>query len=132
MLEFYVRYGMTVKRVHEVISFKQSIWVEKYKNFITQRRNMAANDFGKDFYKLIKNTFLWKEKVRDRVKVEFNTKDDKEKVLKQQSKLPFNGIHKSYTDYDSFTFKQNEVLMDKLIYLGFHVLELSRLLMYET
>ena len=38
----------------------------------------------------------------------------------------------SYENYDSYTFKQNEVLMDKPIYLGFSVLELSKLLMYET
>ena len=44
----------------------------------------------------------------------------------------FNGIHKSYDNCDSYTFKQNEVMMDKAIYLGFSVLELSKLLMYET
>ena len=53
-------------------------------------------------------------------------------MRKQQSKLTFNGIHKSYKNCDSYTFKQNEVLMDKPIYLGFSVLELSKLLMYET
>ena len=52
--------------------------------------------------------------------------------MKQQSKLTFNGIHKSYENSDSYTFKQNEVLMDEPIYLGFSVLELSKLLMYET
>ena len=46
--------------------------------------------------------------------------------------LTFNGIHKSYENCDTYTFKQNEVLMDKLIYLGFSVLELSKLLVYET
>ena len=45
--------------------------------------------------------------------------------------MTFNGIHKSYDNCDSYTFKQNEVLMDKPIYLGFTVLELSKL-MYET
>ena len=43
-----------------------------------------------------------------------------------------NGIHKSYTNYDSYTFKQNEVVTDQPIYLGFSLLELSKLLMYET
>ena len=52
--------------------------------------------------------------------------------MKWQSKIGFIGIHKGYEKYDSFTFKQNEVLMDKPIYLGFSVLELSKLLMYET
>ena len=46
--------------------------------------------------------------------------------------MTFKGIHKSYGNFDSYTFKQNEVLMDKPIYLGFSVFELSKLLMYET
>ena len=46
--------------------------------------------------------------------------------------MTFNGIDKPYDNCDSYTFKQNEVLMDKPIYLGFSVLELSKLLMYET
>ena len=46
--------------------------------------------------------------------------------------MSFNGIHKSYENCDSYTFKQNEVLMDKPIYLGFSLLELIILLMYET
>ena len=52
--------------------------------------------------------------------------------MKQQPKLTFNRIHKSYENCDSYTLKQNEVLMDKPIYLGFSVLELSKILMYET
>ena len=67
---------------------------------------------------------VWKKK--------FNKKDDYREIIKQQSKLSFNGINKSYENCDSYTFKQNEVLMDKPIYLGFSVLELSKLLMYET
>ena len=43
-----------------------------------------------------------------------------------------NGIHTSYTNYDSYTSKQNEVVTDKPIYLGFALLELSKILMYET
>ena len=59
-------------------------------------------------------------------------KDDTNTIIKQQSKLTFNGNHKSYENYDSYTFKQNEVLIDKPMYLGFSVLELSKLLKYET
>ena len=52
--------------------------------------------------------------------------------MKQQSKSTFNGIHKSYENDDSFTFKQNQVDMDKAIYDGFAILELSKLQMLET
>ena len=46
--------------------------------------------------------------------------------------MTFNGIHKSYENCDGYTHKQNEDLMDKPINLGFSVLGLSKLLMYET
>ena len=72
------------------------------------------------------------ENVRNRLKIKFFKKDDYREIIKQQSKLNFNGIDKSYENCYSYTVRQNEVLMDKPIYLGFSVLELSKLLMYET
>ena len=53
-------------------------------------------------------------------------------ITHQNQKLTFNGIHRSYTNYDSYTFRQNEVFRDKAIYVGFVILELSKLLMYES
>ena len=47
------------------------------------------------------------------------------KNIKQQNQPTFNGTHKSYTNYNSYIFKQNEVFLDKPIYLDFAILELS-------
>ena len=134
MLKFYIRHGMIVDKVHSIISFKQSRWLEKYISYNTEKRNKAMSDFEKDFYKLLNNAFYGKtmENVRNRLKIKFVQKDDHKEIIKQQSKLTFNGIHKSYENCDSYTFRKNEVLMDKPIYLGFTVLELSKLVMYET
>ena len=68
MLKFYIRHGMIVDKVHSIISFKQSRWLEKYISFNTQKRNKAKNDFEKDFYKLLNNAFYGKtmENVRNR------------------------------------------------------------------
>ena len=71
------------------------------------------------------------ENVRNRLKIKFVKKDDYREIINQQSKMTFNGIHKSYENCNSYTIKQNEVLMDKPIYLGFTVLELSKFLVYE-
>ena len=93
--------------------------MEKYINFTTQKRNLAKNDIGKDFYEIPIYSFYAKtmENVRNRIKVEFIQKDGNDTIIKQQSKLTFKGIHKSYTNYDSYTFKQNEVLMISLFIL---------------
>ena len=125
---------MKIKEVHKVISFKQSKWLEKYIDFNTQKRNQAVNDFEKDFYKLLNNAFHGKtmENVTNRGKIEIIKRDDYNKILRWQRKLSFNGICKSFSNCDSYLEKEHEMLMDKLIYLGFAILELSKLHMYET
>ena len=134
MLKFYVRHGMIVEKIHEIISFKQSKWLESYISFNTQKRNKAKNDFEKDFFKLLVNAAFGKflENVRNRLELELMKKDNIKKIIDQQSKLTFNGIQKSYENYYSYTYKKNEIVMDKAIYVGFIILKLSKLHMYET
>ena len=67
------------------------------------------------------------ENIRNHLKIEFIRKGDIEKSIKQQSKSTFNGIYKSNEKCHSYNFKQNEVLMDKPIHVGFSVLEMSEL-----
>ena len=130
MLKFYVRHGVVVEKIHEIISFKQSKWLESYISFNTQNRNIAKNDFENDFFKLLVNAAFGKflENVRNCLELELIKKDNVKKIINQQSKLTFNGIQRSSENYDSYTFKKNEVIMD----VGFSILELSKLHMYET
>ena len=108
MLKFYVRHGMIVEKNQEIISFKQSTWLEKCFSFNTQKRNRAKNDFEKDFYRLLFNAAFGKflENVRNHFELEVVKKDDIKNIIKQQSKLTFSGIHKSYENYYSYTFKK--------------------------
>ena len=133
-LKFYLRMGMIIKKVHRIVSFDQSPWLAKYIDYNTQKRAQADSDFIRDYHKNLVCSFFGKtmEDVRNRIKVEFVKNTNERKILKYQSRLDFNGIHKSYQDYDSYTFKSNVVKMEKPIYLGFTILELSKLLMYET
>ena len=84
----------------------------------------------KDFYNLLINAFYGKtmEDVCNRIEVEFIRKIDTDKIIKQESKLTFRGNHKSHEKYDSYTFKQNEVFMEKPFDLSLSVLKLSKLL----
>ena len=115
ILKFYVRHAMVVDKVHEIISIKQSKWLERYLNFNTQKKNQAVDDFEKYFYKLLNIAFFGKtkENVRHRCKIVFF-------------------YDKSFTIYGSQTFKQNEALMDKPFSSGFAILQLSKLHNFET
>ena len=122
---------MSVDKVHETISSKHSRCLEKLIRFNTQKRNLATKDFDEDLYKSLNIAFYRKtmENVRKRVKIDFIKKNNYEKIIRQHSKLTFEGIHESDTNHGSYTFKRNEILMVKPIDLGFAILELSKLLM---
>ena len=107
--------------------------MEEFKYFGTQKRNKAKNEFEKDVYNLLNNAFYGKtiKNVRNRIRLKIFRKSDTKNIKKEQSKLNFNGIHKPYENCDSYTFKQNEVHIDKPVYLRFAILDLSKLHMYE-
>ena len=73
MLKISVTHGIIVEKIHEIISFEQSKWLEKHISFNTQKRNRAKTDFEKDFFKLLVNAAFGKtlENVRNRLKTEF-------------------------------------------------------------
>ena len=83
MLKFYVTHGMVVEKIHEIISFKQSKWLERYISFNTQKRNEAKNFLEKDFFKLLVNAAFGKflEKLRNRLELELIKKDNIKKLL---------------------------------------------------
>ena len=58
MLKFYIRHGMVIDKLHEVISVEQKDWLEKYVSFNTRKRNKAKNDFEKEFSELLRNGFF--------------------------------------------------------------------------
>ena len=60
MLKIYAKQRIGLHKSHEIITFKQSEWLEKYIVFITQKRNLATNDFERDFNKLPNNAFSGK------------------------------------------------------------------------
>ena len=49
-LQLYLSLGMKLTKIHRVLQFKQSDWMNKYIDFNTKRRMSATNDFEKRFF----------------------------------------------------------------------------------
>ena len=68
---------------------------------------------------------------RERVNLEIIPHTNIDQIIKRQSKLSFKGISIHYNDFSQYKYPKEKTVFDKPIYLGFSVLEVSKLLMYE-
>ncbi|KAK3733350.1 hypothetical protein QZH41_003614 [Actinostola sp. cb2023] len=130
-LKQYLSLGMKLTKVHRVLGFDQSPWLKSYIDFNTEKRKHATNDFEKDFFKLMNNSVFGKtmENLRKRVSVKLiNTP-------KQLKKLTANPLFDYFRIFDEnlvgVDMKKPSLYLNRPIYVGFCILDISKILMYD-
>ena len=97
----------------------------------TELRKLANNDFEKDFYKLMNNSVFGKtmENVRKHRDIRLVTTDKKRSKL--VSEPNYHTMNLILENLSIIEMKKIKVKMNKPIYLGLSILEISKILMYE-
>ena len=107
--------------------------MKEYIDFNTQERARATTKFEKDFYKLMNNSVFGKttENLRSRVNVRLVNGDD----LKSLRKLASDPLLADWKEFGGNLYglhlRRESILLNRPIYVGMCVLELSKLLMYN-
>ena len=113
------------------MEFQQSRWIKAYIMLNTRLRKDAKNEFEKDFFKLMNNSVFGKtmENIRNHKDMKLVTSD--KKYLKYVMKPNFKDGHPFYAHLFVVEMGKTEITMNKPVYLGQAILDLSKTLMYE-
>ena len=130
-LKMYIQLGLVNTKVHRVLTFKQSLWLKADIDFNTHQRPLSDNGFLKDFFKLMTNSVFGKtqENLRKRVQVDLVT--DAYTLRKLVAKPSFCRGIPITACLTVVQFKGQTRTLSRPIYVGFTVLELSKLHMYN-
>uniref|UniRef100_A0A158P4F2 C2H2-type domain-containing protein n=1 Tax=Tetranychus urticae TaxID=32264 RepID=A0A158P4F2_TETUR len=130
-LKFYIEKGLILKKVHRIIQFEQKAWLKTYIEMCTENRKAATSQFVKDFWKLMVNS-LYGKSIEDKRKHSKVVVATNGKQAQQQIRKPmFDQFYILDNNIAIMKLRKFEVVFDKPIYLGFTVLDLSKLNMYK-
>ena len=126
-----LQHGLRLDRIHRAIEFNQSPWLKTYIDFNTQLRMAANNDFEKDFFKLMNNSVFGKtmENIRKHRNI---------KLITTEEKYLLTVMHPNFKS--GVLFGENlmgcemgkiKVVMNKPVYLGQAILDLSKIVMHD-
>ena len=124
--------GLKINHIYRGIQFVESEWMKPYIDKNTNLRAKAKNNFEKDFYKLMNNSVFGKtmENIRNRVDVKLVNTEEKLRKLVAQPNLK--GPPKIFSEnLLSVHMKKTSLTMNKPVYLGMCILDLSKTIMYD-
>ena len=123
--------GLILKKVRRVIQFNQKAWLKPYIDMNAESRQKPKNEFEKDFFKLMNSAVFGKtmENVRRHRDIKLVTTDKRRNQLVSE---PNYHTTKHFSEnLLAIEMKKTKVKMNKPIYLGMSILDISKTLMYE-
>nr|CAG8642698.1 8208_t:CDS:2 [Entrophospora candida] len=136
-LQYYVKMGIEITKIHMVLEFDQSPWLAPFINCNTDMRKNAKNEFEKDFFKFMNNSVYGKtmENIQNYTDIKLiKLKDDWQSecaVIKNLSKPRCKDFRAFNDNLCAVHLGKEKVVLNKSMYVGSAVLDLSKLWMYQ-
>ena len=130
-LKFYLQHGLKLKKIHRIISFKQSNFLKPYIDFNTEKRKQSKTDFEKDLFKLMNNAVYGKTMEDVRKHTEFDLISTPERFQKCVNSPTYKARHIINENLVGVEKEKAVVELNKPIYMGLSILDYSKVHMYS-
>lgn len=124
---------MKLKKIHKILKFEQRAWMKPYISLNTELRKQATSDFEKHFFKLMNNSVFGKtmENLRNRIDVRLVHPDETDRIRKLISSPLFATATLFSDTLAGIQMHKNKISLNRPIYTGMCILDLSKTLMYD-
>ena len=126
-----LKQALIPKKVHRVIQFNQEAWLKTYIEMNTKLWTQAKSDLQKDFLKLMNNSVFGKTMVNVRKHRHIKLVTAEKRRNQLVSEPNYHTTKYFSENLLAMQMKISKVKMNKPLYLGFSILEISKTLMYE-
>ena len=130
-LQYYLKKGLLIKKVHRIVKFHQRQWLKPWIDFNTGKRKEAKSDFEKDMFKLMNNAVYGKTMENVRNHIDFELVSTQERLQKCVNNPNYKNRHIINENLVGVEKTKTILKLDKPIYLGMTILDLSKHHMYS-
>ena len=130
-LKLYLELGMVLKAVHRVLTFRQHAWLKPFIEFNTAKRKVACNAFEKDFFKLMNNAPYGKSLENVRKRTDFKLVANQRQLHKLTANPRLQHFFVYNEDLVGISMKKPVITLNRPLYVGTSVLDISKLIMYR-
>lgn len=131
LLKRFVKYGLIIKKVYRILSYRQDYVVREYVTMLTEMRKQAKTTYERDLFKLLSNslygTFLQNQRGYVKRDIALTTKQVKKLVAS-----PYFESFQNVSDSVSIICsKYKKIKLNRPYFIGSTILDLSKSVMYD-
>lgn len=130
VLLLYLSLGMKLKKVHRILQFTQSRFLSEYIDKCTSNRRKSTSSWEKSLWKLFCNACYGKFIENTSQYRDIKLCNSEQTLMKHMTNPLFDGMRVISDTLQIINLKQAEVKLNKPIYCGLTILELSKYHMY--
>jgi hypothetical protein len=131
LLQYFMQMGVKVTKIHRAVKFTQAPVFKKYVTYNTNKRIKSKSTFKKNFYKLKNNSLYGKTVEGVRKRKNMRLCNTARRLKCYTSKATFKRSLLIDDNLVAVLMKKEKIILDRPVFIGQAVLDLSKLRMYE-